>query len=725
MNMCLVLVCAVLFMPLIIKGQQTAYVSPAGTKFLLYLPPSYSTGTQQHPLLISLHGSGQGRDDLTLLTNSTASEMPARLIAANKWSQDLPFIVVSPQYIIPDLTNPRPVWPVEHIDEVVNYVMANFRVQKKKVYVTGLSMGGFATWNYAAAYPGKVAAIVPIAARNDLTKACFYNPIPAWLFHGDNDPTVNVAYSIDIINAIKNCVPAASTPKLNILYTENHYGWNEVYNGTHGYKIYDWLLKFTKGSLSNTKPYVNAGPDITVHLSNKSLFITGDAFDTDGSLTNITWKKLSGPGLSLSNLNAETFKINTLVPGTYEFQLSATDNSGAWVADRMILKVVDTSTLPVVTQLFLVNGSTNADVMEITNDLVVDKNLLQLSHINIRAVASTSAKSVRFSVNTNRNTRTLSSPGPYLIRSPSSGTEWDVETGEYVICATPYTSTSGGGTAGVARCLKIRVIEGVPSSQCTGAGNLYREVWAGITGTSISSIPVSTPPNVKTLLYRFESPTDVGDNYGARLRGYLCPPLSGSYTFWISSNDRSELWLSTDSNPANKRKVAYVNTFTNIRQWTNVATQQSLPIQLSGGQKYYVEALHKEGIDLDHLAVGWRLPNSIYERPIPGFRILPFETVSASQASDEAVNVFNAISISPNPIGSNGEITISGFGAEQGEEVMINIFSITGSALLQKTTTMASTTLILPLENQLATGIYLITVKSARHKMTRRIIIHP
>lgn len=724
----LILACALLYFPTLLLAQQVEYISPAGTKFLLYLPPSYQTGSQQHPLLISLHGRSQIGDDLTKLTSSSAPQMPARLIYLNKWPKDYPFIVVSPQFNYPNLSDPHPVWPPEHIDEVVNFVLSQFRIDQTKVYLTGLSMGAFATWNYTAAFPDKVAAIVPMSGRTDLTKACLVKDVPAWVFHGDNDPTVNVNYSIDFINAIGNCTPIKCTPRLNILFTKNHNGWNEIYNGTNGYRIYDWLLKFIKGSTDNTAPYVDAGPDLTVRLSDKSLCITGDAFDSDGTLTNLVWRRLSGPLVSLSYSGTETLRINKLLAGVYEFELSATDNSGAKVKDTLVLTVFESSTLPEVTKMFLVNGVTNADVMELTNETIVDKNVLQLSQINIRVAATENTRSVKFSVNTNRNTRTINSPGPYFLRTQVTGTEWDVKTGEYVICATPYTSSSAKGTPGLSRCFKIKVREGTPTAECAGAGLAYREVWAGIEGTSISSIPTTTPPVTKGVLYKFEGPTDVGDNYGARIRAYLRPPQSGAYTFWISSNDRSELWLSTDSNPANKQKIAYVNGYTGVRQWTKYTTQQSLPVQLTAGEKYYVEALHKEGTGTDNLAVGWRLPDNVtYERPIPGFRLIPYQetTLTSTDTSDSAYGEVDGISIFPNPAGPTDDLTISGLTDNQNEGITIRICSLTGTELMRSNRTSSTQAIEFPLEGRLNPGMYIVKVSSNNKTVTRRIIIRP
>lgn len=160
---------------------------------------------------------------------------------------------------------------------------------------------------------------------------------------------------------------------------------------------------------------------------------------------------------------------------------------------------------------------------------------------------------------------------------------------------------------------------------CTSAGSIVREQWNDVTGTLISSIPLDAAPASVETLTTFESPANIADNYGTRIRGFICVPVTGAYTFWIASNDKSELWLSADASPQNKTMIAHVEKYTNVRQWTKYPGQQSSPVALTAGQKYYIEALHKEGVGSDHLAVGWQLPDGSFERPMPGIRLMPFE----------------------------------------------------------------------------------------------------
>jgi hypothetical protein len=175
-----------------------------------------------------------------------------------------------------------------------------------------------------------------------------------------------------------------------------------------------------------------------------------------------------------------------------------------------------------------------------------------------------------------------------------------------------------------------------------GTGSILREYWSNIGyGDAVSDL-TSNPnypnnPSGKDLLTSFEAPSSWGDAYGTRIRGYLSPPVSGYYTFWIASDDNGELWLSTNDNPANKVRIAYVTSWTGSREWNNSSnpTQQSASIYLEAGKRYYVEALQKEGDGGDNLAVRWQLPGGTWENgdstlPIPGIRLSPYAMVDAT-----------------------------------------------------------------------------------------------
>jgi hypothetical protein len=126
-------------------------------------------------------------------------------------------------------------------------------------------------------------------------------------------------------------------------------------------------------------------------------------------------------------------------------------------------------------------------------------------------------------------------------------------------------------------------------------------------------------------------PDDVGQDFGARLRGFLSAPLTGDYTFFISCDDNGELDLSIDETPANKQRIAYVSgspAWTDYVEWNKFPSQKSQVVSLAAGKRYYVEALLKEDIAEDHLAVGWTKPGDVVADSAKPFEIIPGKQLS-------------------------------------------------------------------------------------------------
>ena len=156
-------------------------------------------------------------------------------------------------------------------------------------------------------------------------------------------------------------------------------------------------------------------------------------------------------------------------------------------------------------------------------------------------------------------------------------------------------------------------------------GVVLREVWTGVAGTEVSDLrkhpDFPAKPSQVSTPEVFEAPSDFGDSYGTRMRGFVTPPVTGNYTFWIAGDDRCELWVSPDADPARKALAAKVSTWSPPRGWDTAAEQKSAPVRLVAGQKVYIEALHKDSTGGDSLSVGWQLPDRTMERPIPGTRL--------------------------------------------------------------------------------------------------------
>ena len=154
--------------------------------------------------------------------------------------------------------------------------------------------------------------------------------------------------------------------------------------------------------------------------------------------------------------------------------------------------------------------------------------------------------------------------------------------------------------------------------------------WVGLEGREsplITALPdYPHAPAGSGILPTFEAPTNWSDFYVTRVRGYLHPPTSGNYTFWIASDDSSELCLSTDASAANARRIAFVGTgrFTQSRAWGTYPTQKSREIFLQAGATYYLEALHQDQAGVDFLAVAWQGPG-LEQAVIEGRYLTPFQ----------------------------------------------------------------------------------------------------
>lgn len=166
-------------------------------------------------------------------------------------------------------------------------------------------------------------------------------------------------------------------------------------------------------------------------------------------------------------------------------------------------------------------------------------------------------------------------------------------------------------------------------------GSILYENWTNFNGTTLNQITSAKGfpenPADSMLLKQFQGPVNWSDRYCDKISGYIHPPATGEYTFWINSDDQSWLFLSESDNPASKKQIAKVGNFTTLGAWEQSGEQKSKPIQLQAGRRYYIETLHAEGSGDDHVAVGWRLPDGTMQRPIPGNHLSPFKNTTVNQ----------------------------------------------------------------------------------------------
>lgn len=233
-------------------NQQAVYANVVSNigGYLLHKPGGYSTSTKKYPLLICLSGDGNhgnGTTDLYKLTNNSVP----RLIQDGKFpksftvnSKTFSFIVVAPQF----KNNPA----LSDVNAMINYAVKKYRVDTSRIYLIGLSQGAGVTADFAAAYPKKLAAAVPMAdSRRPSSadgKSVATNKVAVWAFHNKGDKIVSYTNTVNLVNYINQSSPTIPAKK-TIFYTTGHNCWTKATDP--GYKennknIYQWMLQYKR-----------------------------------------------------------------------------------------------------------------------------------------------------------------------------------------------------------------------------------------------------------------------------------------------------------------------------------------------------------------------------------------------------------------------------------------------------------------------------------------------
>ncbi len=156
-------------------------------------------------------------------------------------------------------------------------------------------------------------------------------------------------------------------------------------------------------------------------------------------------------------------------------------------------------------------------------------------------------------------------------------------------------------------------------------GSLLLETWNNIVGASVEDLAFSPRftgvPDKSEFIFTAATPANRADSFGSRVRGYVIAPATGIYTFYVAGDDSCQLFLSTSDSQFAKQKIADFSGLTSVQQWTKYTSQKSVAIQLTVGQKYYIEALQKESGGDDHLEIGWQTPGSNAVVVIPGIAL--------------------------------------------------------------------------------------------------------
>lgn len=211
---------------------QTTGKQKSKYEYLLYLPTDYAKGNHTYPLLIYLHGGSQKGNDLSKLKTYGLPYLVEQ-------GQHYPFIIASPQ--CPE----GKYWSTDDwFDALYTELITKYRIDQRRIYVTGISMGGYGAWQVAVDYPDKFAAVIPLCGGlNDSTQVCKINRIPVWTFHGTKDDIISIQETESLVRGLRQCKGKVKFTRLE----------NEGHSIAYLYErknIYRWMLAQKKPAVS-------------------------------------------------------------------------------------------------------------------------------------------------------------------------------------------------------------------------------------------------------------------------------------------------------------------------------------------------------------------------------------------------------------------------------------------------------------------------------------------
>lgn len=213
---------------LVSKAETLPILNKTTYNFLLHLPDSYDNKSDKLPVIVFLHGRSLSG------TNLDRVKRYGVLYAKNRGHELPNAIIVAPQT--------KKGWDPDNVMEVVDYVLENYNADRSRVYVCGMSMGGYGTMHVAGKYPDRIAAAVAICGGGNIGDACNLTQVPIWIQHGSADRAVPASESKKIYNAIKKCDSNADAT-LTIIKGGTHGSVEKLF---HKDAIYDWMMKYKK-----------------------------------------------------------------------------------------------------------------------------------------------------------------------------------------------------------------------------------------------------------------------------------------------------------------------------------------------------------------------------------------------------------------------------------------------------------------------------------------------
>ena len=208
---------------------QELRVGDQSVPYLLYLPADYGASDSKAPVMLFLHGRGESRGPLSIVAKWGPPKVAER-------GDDLPYILVSPQ--CPEKESWGQPGQQALLVKLLDHIASKYNADTNRVYLTGLSMGGYGSWRLAADHPDRFAAVVPICGGGNPEDASKLKDVPIWAWHGDKDTAVPLKRSVEMVEAIK--AAGGDSIRLTVLEHIGHNSWEAAYATP---ELYDWLNK--------------------------------------------------------------------------------------------------------------------------------------------------------------------------------------------------------------------------------------------------------------------------------------------------------------------------------------------------------------------------------------------------------------------------------------------------------------------------------------------------
>lgn len=388
-----------------------------GTEYLIYTPPGYN-GSTAYPLLVYLHGAQAIGPNISCLAGKG---LPGA-IKRNSFFKTIPMIIIAPHVksgtSCNNSANNDYEWDPNMVNEVIQHVTnpANYNIDANRIFGSGISLGAKGIWDYALAFPDKLAALVPFSGNAPVNNICTLKGVAVWAFHGQADGLIPPTGGGDrkgsktVVEALNNCAKPPYLPAyLTLFEAKGHNGWDQVYDRTSGYDIYEWLLSLRKNVSTNYTPMVNLGADKSFLIPKHPLRMHSFAYDPNGNITKYAWKKISGPAVSFST-SKPFLQMKPTIAGTYVFRLTVTDDEGNSNSDDIQINILSSTSAPEVVTLRLYDGKNKKDLGPINFNQVVNLNNYNAELLDVVATTKNLkplSNSVRFELDNNRNFNTM------------------------------------------------------------------------------------------------------------------------------------------------------------------------------------------------------------------------------------------------------------------------------------------------------------------------------